>query len=76
MKEWCRQSIDALIHAILILFIIFFGLKIVSTGNTVKSAVNVDITQQNNITHGTVTYPNNANVKIETKNGQTIIVVK
>lgn len=76
MKEWCRQSIDALINAILILFIIFFGLKIVSTGNTVKSAVNVDITQQNNITHGTVTYPNSANVRIESKNGQTIIVVK
>lgn len=76
MKEWCRQSIDALINAILILFIIFFGLKIVSTGNTVKSAVNVDITQQNNITKGTVTYPNSADVKIESKNGQTIIVVK
>lgn len=76
MKEWCRQSIDALINAILILFIIFFGLKIVSTGNTVKSAVNVDITQQNNITKGTVTYPDNADVKIESKNGQTIIVVK
>ena len=76
MKEWCRQSIDALINVILILFIIFFGLKIVSTGNTVKSAVNVDITQQNNITKGAVTYPNNANVKIESKNGQTIIVVK
>ena len=76
MKEWCRQSIDALINAILILFIIVFGLNIVSTGNTVKSAVNVDITQQNNITKGTVTYPDNANVKIESKNGQTIIVVK
>lgn len=76
MKEWCRQSIDALINAILILFIIVFGLNIVSTGNTVKSAVNVDITQQNNITKGTVTYPDNADVKIESKNGQTIIVVK
>lgn len=76
MKEWCRQSIDALINALLILFIIVFGLKIVSTGNTVKSAVNVDITQQNNITKGTVTYPDNADVKIESKNGQTIIVVK
>lgn len=57
---------------------IFFGfiVNIAPTENTVKSAVNVDITQQNNITHGTVTYDDNANVKIESKNGQTIIVVK
>lgn len=57
---------------------IFFGfmVNITPTGNTVKSAVNVDITQQNNITKGTVTYPDNADVKIESKNGQTIIVVK
>lgn len=57
---------------------IFFGfiVNIAPTENTVKSAVNVDITQQNNITKGTVTYPDNADVKIESKNGQTIIVVK
>lgn len=79
MKEWCRQNIDFIVNAILIFIAFLLGLMGgagFAYEDIAKSAVNVDITQQNNITHGTVTYPNSANVRIESKNGQTIIVVK
>jgi len=79
MKEWCRQNIDFIVNAILIFIALLVGIMCglgIAYEDIAKSAVNVDITQQNNITKGTVTYPNSADVKIESKNGQTIIVVK
>lgn len=78
MEEWIKEN-DKILEICVFITLFATGLM---TGmgfayeNVAKNAVNVDIVQQNNITHGTVTYPKDANVKIESRNGQTIIVIK
>ncbi|MFT0132602.1 hypothetical protein [Enterococcus gallinarum] len=79
MKEWIKENNDKILEVALFITLFATGLMAglgLAYENVAKNAVHVDIVQQNNLTQGTVTYPKNSNVKIETRNGQTIIVVK
>lgn len=78
MKEWIKEN-DKILE--ICVFIALFATGLLggmgfAYQDIAKNAVNVDIVQQSNVTKGTVTYPKDANVKIESRNGQTIIVVK
>lgn len=79
MKEWIKENNDKILDICIYVILFCTGLMTglgLAYENVAKNAVNVDIVQQSNVTKGTVTYSKDANVKIETRNGQTIIVIK
>lgn len=78
MKEWIKEN-DKILEICVFITLFATGLMTgmgLAYENVAKNAVHVDIVQENSVTKGTVTYPKDANVKIETRNEQTIIVIK
>lgn len=79
MKEWIKENNNKILEICVFITLFATGLLCgmgLAYEDVAKSAVNVDIVQQSNVTKGTVTYPKDSSVKIESRNGQTIIVVK